>query len=110
METACWYVNDKLEVIWKEVVVAETRCYPETCLGGGGLNKSTKYFNRIASVLTEIRTEHLPNTSLERCHYADWFCFGLRSLTMSVRCSGTVYRSLSPYYCCCNKVVGFCVF
>lgn len=66
--------NDKLEAIWKEVVVAETRYHAETCLGGG-LNKSTKIFNQISRILAEIRSEHLPNGSLERCHYTDWFGF-----------------------------------
>jgi hypothetical protein len=53
-------MNGELERIWKEVVVVLTKYNPDIFLEG--LRKTTKHLG----VLAEIRTEHLPNTSLER--------------------------------------------
>jgi hypothetical protein len=55
-------VRHKLERIWKELVVVESRCYPRICLKV--LRKPTKHF-RIESAPAEIRTEHFRNASLE---------------------------------------------
>jgi hypothetical protein len=51
--------NDKLERTWKKTVVAFN----------GGAEENRREL-RIAGVSVEIRTEHLPNTSLERYRYA----------------------------------------
>jgi hypothetical protein len=37
-------MNDELENIWKEAVVAESRYYPSICLGG--LRKTTKILSQ----------------------------------------------------------------
>jgi hypothetical protein len=42
-------------------------------LPGGRLRKITKAFFRLADVPTEIRTEHLPNTSEECYQYGNPF-------------------------------------
>ncbi|PNF31555.1 hypothetical protein B7P43_G00786 [Cryptotermes secundus] len=56
-------MNDNLEVIWKEVVVAKSRYYPGIVLEG--LLKTMKKKNsvRTADVTVEIRNEHLPKKS-----------------------------------------------
>jgi hypothetical protein len=50
----------KLERIWKEVLMAWSRCYPGTFLETR--KKSTKAL-RIASEPAKIRTEHISHTS-----------------------------------------------
>jgi hypothetical protein len=47
-----------VERIWKEVAVSYSRNYPSICLEG--LREATDNL-RMAGVLAEIRTEHLPN-------------------------------------------------
>jgi hypothetical protein len=56
-------MNDELEMIWDEVVVAYSRYYLWICLEGR--RKSMKY-HRIADIMAGIRTEYLRNTNLER--------------------------------------------
>jgi hypothetical protein len=53
------FINNELERIWKEVTVACSR-YFGTC------QKGVRRPVRTASVLAEIRTEHLPNTTPEQ--------------------------------------------
>jgi hypothetical protein len=48
-----------------EVVVAQSRYYPDICLEG--LKKTTKTSLQIADVPAEIQTEDLPNLTVERC-------------------------------------------
>jgi hypothetical protein len=52
-----------LQRIWKEVVVAQSRYYPSICPEG-------ETVVRTAAVLAEVRTEYIPNTTLERYRYA----------------------------------------
>jgi hypothetical protein len=55
-------INDELESIWKEVVVAESRCYPGIFLEE--LRKTTKSLIHISRFLAEIRIQLFPSTSL----------------------------------------------
>jgi hypothetical protein len=55
-------MNDELERIWKEAVMALSRHSPGIWLEG--LMKATR--NKIAYVLADIRTEHPPDTNLDR--------------------------------------------
>jgi hypothetical protein len=59
-------INDELERIWKEVVVAKSRNAPELLAGNEEQEKSTV---RIPGVRIEIRTDCLRNTSPERYRY-----------------------------------------
>jgi hypothetical protein len=64
-----WLVSNELERIWKEAVTSLlkelSRHSPR------GIEKINEKPVRIAGVPTDIRTEHLPNTSLERYRYID---------------------------------------
>jgi hypothetical protein len=66
-------MNDEMERIWKEAIVAQSKYYPRIFLEG--LKKTTKNTVRTAGVAAETRTEHLPNTSLE--HYYSTSVFGI---------------------------------
>lgn len=66
-------VKNELGSILKEAVETYLIHNPDICLEG--LRKDPKIPVRIASVLTGIRTESLPNTTLERYRYAR--CFGV---------------------------------
>jgi hypothetical protein len=55
-------MNDEIERIWKEAVLCYSRNYPGIFLEG--LRETTDSL-RIASVLDEIRIEHLLNISLD---------------------------------------------
>jgi hypothetical protein len=57
------HMNDELEVIWKETVMAELKYYLRICLEG--LKNTTETSIRIADVPVEIRTEYLPDKSLK---------------------------------------------
>jgi hypothetical protein len=50
-------MNDEMEKIWKEAVMAQLRYYPCICLGR--LKKTAQESVRIAGALAEIQTEHL---------------------------------------------------
>jgi hypothetical protein len=63
-------MNVELERIWKEASIAWSMYYPRIRLEG--LRKTMKTL-RIADVSVDIRTEHLPNTSLERYWYTSIF-------------------------------------
>jgi hypothetical protein len=62
-------MNDEMEKIWKEAVMAQLRYYPTICLGR--LKKTAQESVRIAGALAEIQTEHHPNMSLEGYHYTN---------------------------------------
>jgi hypothetical protein len=62
-------MNDEMEKIWKEAVMAQLRYYPSICLGR--LKKTTLESVRITGTLAGIQTEHHPNTSLEGYHYTN---------------------------------------
>jgi hypothetical protein len=53
-------MNDKLEWIWKEAVATRLMYFP----GGWGIPRKPSV--RIIGTPTEIRTEYLKNTGLER--------------------------------------------
>jgi hypothetical protein len=59
-----WLLNNELEKIWKEAVVTGSRYRPEICMKE--LRKTTKTLVWIASVLAEIWSKHLPDTSLDQ--------------------------------------------
>jgi hypothetical protein len=59
--------SDKSEWIKKEVVVAYSGY---SGIRHNGLRKTTRTSVTIGRLPAEIRTQHLPNTSLERYHYA----------------------------------------
>jgi hypothetical protein len=56
-----WSMNDKLQKIWKDTVMAQLWYCPDICLAG--LKKTMKASGRIASVASQIQTEHLQNIS-----------------------------------------------
>jgi hypothetical protein len=68
-------INTPLVGIWNELIVAKSRHYPDICLKG--LRKIRKTV-RISGVPSEIRTEHLPNTS--QAPYRSTILFGVRVL------------------------------
>jgi hypothetical protein len=59
-------MNNELERIWKEAVVAYRKCDPGVCLDG--LRKITKTSIRITDVPDESRTLQLPNTILDHLY------------------------------------------
>jgi hypothetical protein len=54
-------MNAKLEMIWKNSILAWSRCGLRICLDG--IREPEEAGVRIAGVTTEIRTKHIPNTS-----------------------------------------------
>jgi hypothetical protein len=71
-------MTDEVERIWKELFVAQSMYYPRIRLQG--LTEVTEDLPvSIAGVLTAIRTNNLPNTSLEFCGYVN--SLGVRSLS-----------------------------
>jgi DNA-directed RNA polymerase subunit N (RpoN/RPB10) len=56
-------MNDELERIWKEAVILKSRYYHDIFMKD--LRKTMKT-SSMASIQAEIRTEHLPDTGLER--------------------------------------------
>jgi hypothetical protein len=59
-------MNDELQSVWEEVVIAWTRWTTEIC--AEGLMKTTNIL-RIAGVQADIRTEYLLSTNPERCSF-----------------------------------------
>jgi hypothetical protein len=57
-------MNDELERAWEEAVMALLRYHHGVSLER--LRKRTKTSARIAIIPAEIRTEHFPDTNLER--------------------------------------------
>jgi hypothetical protein len=55
-------MNDELERVWEEAVVAQLRYYPRM---SAATEKNHENTVMIAVVQAEIRIEHLQNTSLE---------------------------------------------
>jgi hypothetical protein len=64
-------MTNQLERIWKEVYMAYSRYYPYIFLERP--RKNTNKSVMIAGAPTEIRTEYLVNTSLERYRFASPF-------------------------------------
>jgi hypothetical protein len=60
--------SDELEWIQKEVIVAYSRYYSGICREG--LRKATRTSDTIGRLPAEIRTQHLPNTSLGGYRYS----------------------------------------
>jgi hypothetical protein len=54
-------MNDELERIWKEVVIARSKYYPDIFLKGS--RKTMKNFCLDSKYPVEIRSGHLVNTS-----------------------------------------------
>jgi hypothetical protein len=59
-------VNNKLERIWKEAIMVQSRYYPSTFLEGR--SKTTEKLGTVG-VLPEIRTEYIPHTNVGCYHY-----------------------------------------
>jgi hypothetical protein len=64
-------MTDESGRVWKETVVAYSRHYPKICLKG--LDKNTETSFGIVGVPTDIRTENLPSTNLDRYRYVNQF-------------------------------------
>lgn len=64
-------MTDELEIIRKEVVMAQLGHCPGICLEG--LRKTTKTLSQDTEVPAEIQTEHFLNVHQECCHYASLF-------------------------------------
>jgi hypothetical protein len=60
-------MNNILEEIWKEAIVALSSYYHGIC--AYGLREITWNCNQMVDVPVESRTKHLPNTSPERYRY-----------------------------------------
>jgi hypothetical protein len=56
-------MNDELEMIWKEVVMAQLRHYPGICLER--LRKTTETLSQDNGVPAEIQTKYFLNVSKE---------------------------------------------
>jgi hypothetical protein len=63
---------DELQRVWKEAFMAYLKYYQSNCLAW--LKKTPKTSVRTVGAPAEIRTQHLPNTSLDRYHYASLLC------------------------------------
>jgi hypothetical protein len=59
-----------------EAVVGESMCFLGIC--PEGLRKITKNSARIAGIPVDIRTDHLPNSSLHRYLWTNLFCLMYR--------------------------------
>jgi hypothetical protein len=64
-------INYGFQRIWQEAVVAYSTYYHGIFLGLSKIDINL----RISGVPSQIRTEHLPNTSLDRNCYASLFVF-----------------------------------
>jgi hypothetical protein len=56
-------MNDELERMWKEAVMACLKVPPMQPLGGTEGNH--EYLSQVVGVSADIRAKHLPNTNLE---------------------------------------------
>jgi hypothetical protein len=72
-------MNDEFEGMWKEAVMALLRY--SSVIYVEGQEKSRKFsVSSLDGDPEKIRTEHLQNTSLQRCHYI--ILFGLAIMSM----------------------------
>jgi hypothetical protein len=63
-------MNDEGERVPKDAVVAHLRCCPGMCWREREKPEITLVI--ILNIPAEIRTEHVPNASLEHCHYKNF--------------------------------------
>jgi hypothetical protein len=71
-------INNKLESVWKELFMAQSKVIFLQLPGRFKNNHITKYL-RVVGVLSEIRIEYLPNTG-DQLHYLSTLSMALQSI------------------------------
>jgi hypothetical protein len=67
LSTVQWLVNDELESIWIQVVLASQGTI--LAFAWRGWKRTRKYSARAAGISVQIRKEHLTDASVKRYHY-----------------------------------------